>query len=190
MHGQYGGPLSHQDVEHASLAQVGGRAHYGQGLADLKGTKQSSQQEEEAAAKRAAMVSEWDAQVEINRQKKEAAREAKRRQDIEELIQEAQSGSVVSGRALEGMGIPREHWDNHGSPGKSPEEGEAGSPKDSYIPAQTRPNPVHGRRQVNDVVDVTSTRQESMGEMLLAPDPGSQDRAIAEKRLSRLEESR
>ena len=45
------------------------------------------------------MVAEWDAQVEINRQRKEAEKAEKRRQDIEDLINEAQMGSVVSAKA-------------------------------------------------------------------------------------------
>jgi len=78
-------------------------------------------------SKRDAMVAEWDAQVEINRIKKQQQKEEKRRQDIEDLIQEAVMGSIVSAKALEGMGIPRDSWEKAAA--TSSKEGPS-SPKD------------------------------------------------------------
>ena len=102
---------------------MGSRAHYGSGLAELRGQVPNQAQQSEAksrntqqhrdtldlptlrphlhpsGSRRDAMVAEWDAQVEINRQRKEAEKAEKRRQDIEDLINEAQMGSVVSAKA-------------------------------------------------------------------------------------------
>lgn len=116
MHGQIGGPLSKQDVANAGLGEAGSAAHFGQGIADLRGDRMNSADAVAKEQKRRAMVAEWDAQVQAKRAAQEKEKADQRQRDIQDLQNEALGGNEAAKQALAQMGITGQQQQQEISP--------------------------------------------------------------------------
>jgi len=122
--GQQGG-VNRQDVAQAGLGPAGSAAHYGTGIAQLRGNVPTQDQISESESKRQQFVADLDAQVQRKEREKAEAKAEKRRQDIQDLIAEARDGSEISGKALDNMGIPRSQWEQADSQQALPQQQQA-----------------------------------------------------------------